>query len=95
MTGHCCACERVCHHITPPTYCGHHGAVSLDSTPLEPASLRWVPPAPLGPTENDRWWQVFASSCGSPWGVSDAERIRIAADMADAALEEARKRGRL
>lgn len=29
--GHCCACSRVCHHVTPPTFCARHeSAVGLE-----------------------------------------------------------------
>jgi hypothetical protein len=57
--------------------------------------------APVLQSENDRWWQAFASGAGIM--ALDAEQkttyatevASLAADYADAAIDEARKRGRL
>jgi hypothetical protein len=50
-----------------------------------------------GRTDNDRWWQAFCaclSGCGASFG-SDGEMAEDLANQADAAIAEAKKRGRL
>ena len=48
--------------------------------------------------EHDRWWQAFAAAIGGSRGWAEAnwtsERVGECADVADAALAEAKKRGR-
>lgn len=73
----------------PEGHGGEHGA---------PSRTR---PAVMEPGETDRWWQAFCAFGKADWLDEAVDRdcgewsFRQAADKADAAIAEARTRGRL
>lgn len=94
MTGHCCACAHKAglsaggHVCSVPAYCERHQAERKNP-------ITWTIFTDQ-PSEDDRWWQVYAACWTSAMGhLNNGDAAEACANAADAAIEEARKRGRL
>jgi len=59
---HCCACEIVCYHIGPPSFCEKHKYSDITfpkpEFPLLPSTKGWICPrcsSVYSPTQNECW----------------------------------------